>query len=63
MIQIIVAPDQIDVRTTGQGVICVTIKEPCSLELFFGSADIGLINKIQNALYEERAKELGMSDD
>ncbi|NJO52188.1 MAG: hypothetical protein HC840_25455, partial [Leptolyngbyaceae cyanobacterium RM2_2_4] len=62
MIQIIVAPDQVEVTTTDKGVVCVTIKETCSLELFLGSADTGLVNKIQHALYEERAKELGISD-
>lgn len=62
MIQIITAPEKVDIKKTGKGVICISVREECVLEIFLASSDLSMVNEIQNALYDERAKELGLEE-
>lgn len=57
--EIIVAPEEIEVRVVG-GVVVATINTEVKLQLFFGSHDSAQITKILDAIYEVRAKEMGM---
>jgi hypothetical protein len=58
--QIICAPDDIEVTTTEKGVVVVKIREVSELEIFLSAADGYLVEKIQNAIFEVKAKQLGL---
>ncbi len=58
--QIICAPDDIEVTTTKKGVVVVKIREVSELEIFLSAADGYLVEKIQNAIFEVKAKQLGL---
>lgn len=62
MIQIVTAPDNIDVTINGN-VVCVSITEQASLEIFLGTADAPMVNKILNSIYEVRGKQMGIDND
>jgi hypothetical protein len=58
--QIICAPDDLEVITTEKGVVVVKIREMSELEIFLGASDIPLVERIQNAVFEAKARELGL---
>jgi len=55
--QIIVAPENLEVQVKN-GVVIVTIKEEAVLELFLGADDQKEVEKVMNAVFDVRAKEL-----
>jgi len=58
--QIICAPDDLEVTTTEKGVVVVKIREMSELEIFLGASDVPLVEKIQSAVFDAKAKELGL---
>jgi len=57
--QIICAPDDIEVTTTEKGVVVKT-GEVSELEIYLGADDGHLVERIQNAIFEVKAKQLGL---
>jgi hypothetical protein len=57
--QVIVAPESLDVQIQGK-VVVVKVKEDSTLEIFLGREDQKEVEKILNALFEIKAKELGL---
>ena len=58
--KIICAPDDIEVTTTEEGVVVVKITEVSELEIYLGADDGHLVERIQNAIFEVKAKQLGL---
>ena len=59
--QVIVAPEHLEVDVK-RGVVIVRIEENSTLEIFFGASDQKEVEKVLNAIFEIKAKELGLDE-
>ena len=58
--QIICAPYDFEVSTTDKGVVIVKIREMSELEIYLGGDDTSIVQKIQSAVFDAKAMDLGI---